>query len=731
MAAKNDILKDKDGNQIFPATTAEQVSYDGEINVKQAIKRGAVRNKVAPTVASMTDKEQIYVYTGTEDGYTFGNWYYWNGTAWTSGGTYNAVEVNTDGTLTEEGAPADANATGLAIDELKSDLVEFDSRLSESITEISNDVIQLAHFKYSPNMKLGAGYVDTTTGSVLPSTKYSTSEFLPYSLINGMTADIENSSRIDIYRYDAERKLITPTYIVTKTQKLIIPECEFVRIEIKNTYIPYVNIHDEALKKDDIKWQLTIPLPFERGALDPTTGLYKTATAYVSTTYTFRTGKLLKIVPNTVAKVTFENVNDIVAIYEYSINGEFIKRTNVASNTDLLLTDRTEYIKVNYIYDVTSQITPVCGLTFYSASEVPEWAFNHRVTADMMSFCYEVDISKKLSVGTDESTEEFHDETRYFTSGCLQLPPNYDPNGKPVPLIYFAHGSGDYNNITVTHPAVNGVRFLTYLCDEGYAVFDCYAWSNKWFDRESAMGSPTDIACITQGIKWCMDNYNIDRSGIYVTGKSLGGLPATGMCFNSQIPVKACATLAPEMDMYNICFGYGTMARRAFAEDFDFTPEPNNVLDFGAKTANETVPDGFREYARLNASKVVGYNPMWHGVIGLDVEAFMTAQEHGRQATADYVSGLNRIWNVPMKIFVAPDDGAVDYGTCVAFLQSIKNCGGIAEIRTMPVGTGGHYSVDSDPNAPKIASLKTRLGIECTDIPVAYAEMVQFFRRFT
>ena len=37
MAAKNDILRDKDGNQIFPATIAEQVSYDGKMNVKQAI----------------------------------------------------------------------------------------------------------------------------------------------------------------------------------------------------------------------------------------------------------------------------------------------------------------------------------------------------------------------------------------------------------------------------------------------------------------------------------------------------------------------------------------------------------------------------------------------------------------------------------------------------------------------------------------------------------------------
>lgn len=122
MAAKNDILRDKDGNQIFPATMAEQVSYDGKINVKQAIKRGAVRNKVAPTVASMTDKEQIYVYTGTEDGYTFGNWYYWDGAAWTSGGIYNASEINTDRTLKNSGMAADAEIVGAEFDTVKADL---------------------------------------------------------------------------------------------------------------------------------------------------------------------------------------------------------------------------------------------------------------------------------------------------------------------------------------------------------------------------------------------------------------------------------------------------------------------------------------------------------------------------------------------------------------------------------------------------------------------------------
>jgi lysophospholipase L1-like esterase len=72
--------------------------------------------KAAATVADMTDHNQIYVYVGSETGYTNGNWYYWNGTAWTSGGVYNATALETDTTLTVSGAAADAKTVG---DELK------------------------------------------------------------------------------------------------------------------------------------------------------------------------------------------------------------------------------------------------------------------------------------------------------------------------------------------------------------------------------------------------------------------------------------------------------------------------------------------------------------------------------------------------------------------------------------------------------------------------------------
>lgn len=69
----------------------------------------------AETVAQMTEQNRIYVYTGSEDGYTAGNWYYYDATQtppWVSGGAYNAASVNTDSTLSVSGMPADAAAAG-------------------------------------------------------------------------------------------------------------------------------------------------------------------------------------------------------------------------------------------------------------------------------------------------------------------------------------------------------------------------------------------------------------------------------------------------------------------------------------------------------------------------------------------------------------------------------------------------------------------------------------------
>lgn len=84
---------------------------------------------IATTVAGMTDKTRVYVYQGSESGYTSGNWYYWNGSAWTSGGIYNSAAVNTDKTLTQSDKPADSAVVGKEIGSLKEDLGNLDSDL--------------------------------------------------------------------------------------------------------------------------------------------------------------------------------------------------------------------------------------------------------------------------------------------------------------------------------------------------------------------------------------------------------------------------------------------------------------------------------------------------------------------------------------------------------------------------------------------------------------------------
>lgn len=109
----------------------------------------------ATTVAGMTDKTRVYVYTGSETGYTAGHWYFWDGSAWTDGGVYNAAAVNTDTTLTLSGVPADAKATGDAIDSLKGDLSNFgavnDAPATTGTSHVSTVTIVGADGKYTIN----------------------------------------------------------------------------------------------------------------------------------------------------------------------------------------------------------------------------------------------------------------------------------------------------------------------------------------------------------------------------------------------------------------------------------------------------------------------------------------------------------------------------------------------------------------------------------------------------
>lgn len=102
------------GDAAEAAARAEAVSAEAAAReAGDAALRAAVGSPLtASTVAAMTDHDKIYVYTGSETGYTAGNWYYWAGSGWTSGGVYNSTALETDKTLTVMNSAADAKVTG-------------------------------------------------------------------------------------------------------------------------------------------------------------------------------------------------------------------------------------------------------------------------------------------------------------------------------------------------------------------------------------------------------------------------------------------------------------------------------------------------------------------------------------------------------------------------------------------------------------------------------------------
>lgn len=96
---------------------------------------------IAQTAAQMTDKTRVYVYVGSESGYTKGNWYYHNGSKWISGGVYNSQGVDTDKNLDVEGKAADAKATGDRLSSITEDNASYKEKVYDGLVPNSYNVL--------------------------------------------------------------------------------------------------------------------------------------------------------------------------------------------------------------------------------------------------------------------------------------------------------------------------------------------------------------------------------------------------------------------------------------------------------------------------------------------------------------------------------------------------------------------------------------------------------------
>lgn len=282
------------------AAAAESAAAAATSAQTAAIHEGKPRT--AATAADMTDEDLIYVYTGSEYGYTYGHWYYWNGTAWTDGGTYNAVEINTDPTLSVEGAAADAGAVGKlksAINgALKSNVsLTIGRYLTDGVTPKSNDY---AWVRNSVPMEIGeiayivlpSGYTATVyriNSSDAKIDNYSASKgFINFDYVTAATAYLNfqvqstDPTVTDLRPYIST--IIAGTKVVKKSDIAAERDCKIVEDNMQSAFSYSGNITSTGEIGTDDAYKSTDFIPYVSGSI----GVYNvrnTASAYRAIAY--------------------------------------------------------------------------------------------------------------------------------------------------------------------------------------------------------------------------------------------------------------------------------------------------------------------------------------------------------------------------------------------------------------------------------------------------------------
>lgn len=119
--------------------SVEASIYGRILEVVEQMKAAIGTPLTANTAEAMIDQGKIYVYTGNQTGYTFGNWYYYDGSEWVSGGVYNSIAFETDETLSIPGTAADAAVVGNRMPIIED--VDNEKKYSFDIKNDGNDLI--------------------------------------------------------------------------------------------------------------------------------------------------------------------------------------------------------------------------------------------------------------------------------------------------------------------------------------------------------------------------------------------------------------------------------------------------------------------------------------------------------------------------------------------------------------------------------------------------------------
>lgn len=467
----------------------------------------------------------------------------------------------------------------------------------------------------------------------------------------------------------------------------------------------------------------------------------------------YKINKYISIVPKEEVFV-ISSIPDgmTVNVFEYDVNFNFLRKDTPEIDSQRIaidnMLDNTRYLRATITgeqnYDdiinctVTIQTKRVKDIVYVPRSMISG--------AQQHFFSFEVSAPYIPVQSNDETADYLGITGRYFDNGYIITPPNYCRKGRPVPLIIFVHGTNGYwFNETGIQSYGEYLRFLSY---NGYAVADCSGLSNLYGmsysnnDKINSKISPISISCYISLYKFLIHNFNIDPNGVYILGKSSGGLLTSWFAQTDVLPVIAAAGLAPSLDLYGSDMRYGcssTNQVKFWLSLFGYTNIDENIE---ASTTRYLLTQNELTYIRSQINKCQGFDPIAMNS-DLDYSQYIELANntpdgnisgYTRPLYADnddmvaLVNAAKKYHMKPFKIWHAVDDTNVLITTSEWFVQMAQRGGQMCYLRKFPAGCGGHHAVDNASNAPKV-NYKTKFG-GAVNIPVAYAEVSDWFDSF-
>lgn len=445
----------------------------------------------------------------------------------------------------------------------------------------------------------------------------------------------------------------------------------------------------------------------------------------------------------TVSNIALES-GEALTISYYDGNGGFLGTTTTMSNVP----SNACYVRFMlgkssaYTGERVLQVT-VLGKPMFQKSSAPstDLTYRHFAFDTVKTHAAEPDGTIEENAATDSAQKTrtgsyLGDSSRVFDCGWIMFPPNYTPDGEPVPLAVYCHGTSGWSGGMTTNASsqiadylyADGVRFL---CNNGYAVADCSGLTSADNPNDSncSLGIPSQKTSIVNMVKYLTANYNLCDDGIYIYGKSAGGFITHSLAYMQPIKIKAAGAMNP-----SICL---LLSQRNHVTQ-KLACVKNTAMQIGTPEITFTEwGDAAKQYYIDNITRWRQIDAFFQGTDLTDeqvaqiVSACYDAETiHMKDVTiADQLTNAaKRFISCPTLIFSDPADTSVSHNTILKYTQMAQRCGSPVFLRTLPAVSGRHHSTDTATEAIK-TTYKTKYGGD-VEIPVAYAELVDWFNRW-